>query len=123
MNQLELTKPDLEARRARIRDLNDALRRGDALHPEGYSVVITQGVNALGLPFVLAATDAIKHFDEFTSDNDPWGERDFGAVDIDGEKVFWKVDYFDRSLRFGSPDPADPEVTHRVLTIFLASEY
>ena len=118
-----MTKDELEARRARIRDLNDALRRGETLEPERYTVLLTKGVNALGLPFVLAATDAIKHFDAFTPDNDPWGERDFGAVDIDGETVFWKVDYYDRSLQHGSPDPTDPEVTHRVLTIMLANEY
>lgn len=113
----------LEARRARIRDLNDALRSGKMLEPEKCTVVLTQGVNALGLPFILAATDAIKRFDEFTPVNDPYGERDFGSVDVEGETVFWKIDAYDRSLRFGSPDPADPDVTHRVLTIMLSSEY
>ena len=111
---------DHEARRARIRELNDALRRGDIADGQ---VLITEGVNARGLEFVLKTVDAVKRFDAFTPDNDPYGERDFGAVEIEDEKIFWKIDYLDRSLRYGSPDPADPEVTHRVLTIMLAEEY
>lgn len=119
----QLTEDELAERRTRIRELNDALRRGETLDPEGCSVMITSGVNALGLPFVLAVTDAVKHYDAFTLDNDPHAERDFGSLEIDGEKLFWKIDAYDRSLRFGSVDPADPEVTHRVLTIMLANEY
>jgi hypothetical protein len=59
----------------------------------------------------------------FTNDNDPYGEHDFGAFDVDGARLFWKIDYYDRSLSGGSPDPTDPAVTCRVLTIMLAWEY
>ncbi|MEQ8826157.1 MAG: DUF3768 domain-containing protein, partial [Parvibaculum sp.] len=62
-------------------------------------------------------------FDDFTPDNDPHGEHDFGSVRIDENAIFWKIDYYDRSMEAGSPDPADPEVTTRVLTIMLADEY
>jgi len=55
--------------------------------------------------------------------NDPWGEHDFGAVEIDGEKAFWKIDCYDRTLTAGSENPANEALTHRVLTIMLASEY
>ena len=55
--------------------------------------------------------------------NDPYGAHEFGAVDVAGEKVFFKVDAYDANLEYGSPDPADPSVTTRVLTILLASEY
>lgn len=80
--------------------------------------------------------ELVETFDAFTPDNDPYGERDFGAIyqDCDGrwttnrparpaETVFWKIDAYDRNLRFGSKDPANPAVTRRVLTIMLASEY
>ncbi len=62
-------------------------------------------------------------FDAFTPDNDPHGERDFGSFEHEGERIFWKIDYYDRSLQFGSEDPSDPRQTRRVLTIMLASEY
>jgi Protein of unknown function (DUF3768) len=62
-------------------------------------------------------------FDVFTDDNDPHGEHDFGAVDEGGVRCFWKIDCYDRATEFGSPDPADPAVTTRVLTIMRADEY
>ena len=37
--------------------------------------------------------------------------------------MFFKIDYFDRSGRFASPDPADTSITTRVLTVMLAGEY
>ena len=55
--------------------------------------------------------------------NDPYGDADFGAFEHNGSRIFWKVDAYDRDLRYGSPDPADPRVTRRVLTIMLAGEY
>lgn len=63
-------------------------------------------------------------FDTFTADNDPYGEHDFGAFDAGGEKIFWKIDYYDaRDPDLGADNPADPETTERALTIMLASEY
>ncbi|SFM11408.1 DUF3768 domain-containing protein, partial [Methylorubrum salsuginis] len=62
-------------------------------------------------------------FDRFDADNDPFGEHDFGALEAAGERVFFKIDYFDRAGRFASPDPADTSVTTRVLTVLLAREY
>jgi Protein of unknown function (DUF3768) len=54
---------------------------------------------------------------EFTADNDPHGEHDFGSFQAAGEAFFWKIDYYDRDLMFGSEDPADPDKTTRVLNI------
>jgi hypothetical protein len=65
----------------------------------------------------------VYEYDDFTDDNDPNGERDFGLFEYEGEKIFWKIDYYDRDLKGGSEDPSDPEQTTRVLTIMLASEY
>ena len=62
-------------------------------------------------------------FSDFTEDNDPHGEHDFGTFDFVGERIFWKIDYYDLEMKFGSPDPADPMVTTRVLTVMLADEY
>ena len=67
-----------------------------------------------------AALAAVRGFDNFTVDNDPYGEHDFGCVAVSEEKVFWKIDYYDLTLCYGSNDPADPAQTARIITIMLA---
>src|SRR5262249_20996885 len=76
------------------------------------------------LPLIVKA-DAlmrVQTFSDFNPDNDPHGEHDFGSFEVAGQKFFWKIDYYDRCLRFGSKDPADPSKTNHVLTIRLADE-
>jgi hypothetical protein len=89
----------------------------------GCSWFVSAGVAALGSGFLAAAVDATCNFADFTADNDPYGEHDFGAFEMDGQRVFWKIDYYDQTITAGSPDAADPSLTKRVLTIMLASEY
>ncbi|MDU8914197.1 DUF3768 domain-containing protein [Aestuariicoccus sp. MJ-SS9] len=113
-------KLDEEFRTQWIRRLNDLVRHGDLDHA---TVVVTQGVRARGETFVQNAAKAVIAFNAFTEDNDPHGEHDFGAVEVKDQKIFWKIDYFDLALNARSPDPANRDVTHRVLTIMLASEY
>jgi len=98
--------------------LNDDFRR----HP-GKGWMITIGVQAKGPVFELAAVSGVRSFTAFTTDNNPYGEHDFGSFELAGERLLWKIDYYDGNMQFGSPDPADPNVTCRVLTIMLASEY
>jgi hypothetical protein len=103
--------------RSRIRELNDAFRTSLS----GGQVYTTPGVRALhALP---AIVERVRSYGAFDQGNDPHGEHDFGAFDHRGHRIFWKIDYYDRTLKWGSSDPADPAVTTRVLTIFLASEY
>ncbi|MEL6467544.1 MAG: DUF3768 domain-containing protein [Pseudomonadota bacterium] len=104
----------------RIRELNDRFRVEGLGHG---SILLTQGIQAKGGEFAVSAFNAVRAFNDFSEDNDPWGEHDFGAVDLDGEKVFFKIDYYDLSLQQGSENPANEGCTHRVLTIMLASEY
>ena len=62
--------------------------------------------------------------DQFrTSSTGCYGEYDFGALTVEGERIFFKIDYLDRGLTGHSPDPADATVTARVLTVMLAEEY
>ncbi len=110
---------DIEDRRRRVRELNDGLRR----YARAGVIYVTAGVQAMGQAGVEAALTAIRDFDSFTADNDPYEEHDFGALKVVGERMLWKIDYYDRDRRYGSPDPADPNVTTRILTIMLASEY
>jgi hypothetical protein len=103
----------------KIRTLNDAFRRTLT----GGQILMTSGVNGRGPAFVATALEAVRTFQAFTPDNDPHEEHDFGAFDLDGKKLFWKIDYYDLSLSLGSEDPADASKTKRVLTIMLAEEY
>ena len=104
----------------RIRELNDSFRR------EGKgrgSIMLTLGIQERGGEFAVAVIKAVRAFDHFSEDNDPWGEHDFGAVEVSGEKVFFKIDYYNLDLTAGSENPANEGLTHRVLTIMLPSEY
>jgi len=101
-----------------IRILNDNFRSTFV----GGQVVITAGVNVL--PIDARVLLAVQSFSNFTKDNDPHGEHDFGSIEIEGETYFFKVDYYDAlDMQFGSENPADPEQTTRVLTIMRADEY
>jgi hypothetical protein len=104
---------------SRIRDLNDAFR--DTL--AGGQCVTTPGLGELGASFVANAVAAARAFADFTLDNDPDGEHDFGAFRIGEHRLVWKIDYYDPTMRFGSRDPSDPAQTKRVMTVMLADEY
>ena len=105
---------------SRIAELNDLCRK--AMGVAG-RVVQTQGIGALPPDVRSAIFEKVELFDSFTEDNDPHGEHDFGAFEHEGERIFWKIDYYDKACEFGSEDPADPTKTTRVLTIMLAGEY
>jgi hypothetical protein len=86
-------------------------------------VLVTRGIAALTPVAQIEVLVAVRSFDAFTKDDDPYGEHDFGAFDHDeAGRVFWKIDLYDRDYRHGSPDPEDPGVTRRVLTVMLAEE-
>jgi Protein of unknown function (DUF3768) len=103
----------------RIRVLNDELRQ--RLRNGG--AVITPGIAALGSEAVQRLVQTISVFDDFCTANDPHDEHDSGAFNYEGVEVFFKIDYYDKDLNFHSPDPADPAVTERVITLMLAEEY
>jgi hypothetical protein len=102
-----------------IRDLNDRFRASF----EGGKVLVTQGIQSLGPAATLVILQAVARFTDFTHANDPHNEHDFGGFEYGSLTVFWKIDYYDEQLELASPNPADPHVTSRVLTIMLASEY
>jgi hypothetical protein len=104
---------------ARIRDLNDQLRQKAI----GGRIAITPGIQALGADDLRAVLLAVARFDNFSEDNDPWGEHDCATLTVGGRRIIFKVDYFDRDLAYHSPDASDPVVTERVLTVMLAEEY
>ena len=119
MRKTDRERGDRNAKRAKIRALNDAFRRTF----RGGRVMMTAGVNALEDTVQKAVVEKIRAFDAFDDDNDPWGEHDFVSVEHDGQTFFAKIDYYNRELKAHSEDAADPEKTCRVMTIMLAEEY
>ena len=96
--------------------LNDMFRKTF----KGGKVLFTSSVDALPAMVKAAALRNVAEFEEFTADNDPHGEHDFGSFDLCSRKFFWKIDLYEE------PDVKDangePVVT-RVLTLMLAEEY
>lgn len=103
----------------KIRELNDNLRQNFT----GGRVLITCGVAELPTDKQLEIMEKVRNFSNFNKDNDPNGEHDFGAFDVDGITYFWKIDYYDVEYQYLSLDPSDETITNRVLTVMLAEEY
>lgn len=103
----------------RIRALNDQFRQT----LNGGRVVMTAGVAAMKEDDRRTLIDRVRHFDAFTPDNDPYGEHDFGSIDLGECRYFWKIDYYDATLNCGSSDASDAAATQRVLTLMRADEY
>jgi Protein of unknown function (DUF3768) len=104
----------------RVAELNDVCRKAMGIAGRVFQ---TQGIVALPPAAQSAIREKVELFDSFTEDNDPHGEHDFGAFEHEGQRIFWKIDYYDAAMKHGSENPADPAQTVRVLTIMLASEY
>jgi len=104
----------------RVRFLNDEARK----HFTDGRVVVTPGILALPEDEQYEVSYRVRTFDEFAPDSDSWDEHAFGAFEHNGRTVCWRIEYFDRDGgTYGSPDPADPYLTQRVLKIMLAGEY
>ena len=102
-----------------IRTLNDELRQNLTIG----TALITAGIAALGAEAVARIVKTIAVYDDFCHANDPHEEHDFGSFEVDGHAIFFKIDYYDKSRSYHSPDPSDPSLTERVITIMLAEEY
>ncbi|MGE3643290.1 MAG: DUF3768 domain-containing protein [Beijerinckiaceae bacterium] len=103
----------------RIQILNDAFRN----NLTGGRIMFTAGIVAMGETMQRTILERIRTYDDFDADDDPYGEHDFGMVEIGGHDIMFKIDYFAPDLEHGSADPSDPDKTCRVMTIMLASEY
>jgi hypothetical protein len=114
-----MSKSDALKRINRIRVLNDFFRSTFI----GGQVVMSAGVADLPIVVKSRVFIEVQRFAGFTADNDPFGEHDFGSFELGGNWFFWKIDYQDHDMIGGSEDPADPNMTRRVLTIMLREEY
>lgn len=103
----------------KTRQLNDKLRESLC----GGRIVLTVGVQSMIDNERQELLKQVQEFDNFTEDNDPYGEHDFGAINFKNDMYFWKIDYYDKDYNYFSPAPDDPNVTNRVLTIMRGDEY
>ena len=105
----------------KIQQLNDAFRT--SLSADLGRIVMTSGVACLDAETIALIFDAVRTYDQFDGSIDPYGEHDMGRFTVGSKDYHWKIDYYDRNLEFHSPDPADPVVTVRVLTIMRVDQY
>ena len=98
---------------------NDNFRK----HLSQGTLVLTQGIRSNTKEDLEAIITKVRTFDTFDENNDPYNEHDFGAFDYKGKRIFWKIDNYDQTFLYLSPDVSNPRVTNRVLTIMYAEEY
>jgi hypothetical protein len=126
MTDKPLFATDIERTRETAR-LNDLART--APKTVNASWLATGGVAALiaeaaaGYDRGVELAVALAGFCDFNEDGDPYGERDFGALELWGERLFWKIDYHHPERDEHAPVKWSMELTRRVVTIMLASEY
>lgn len=111
--------PPASQKSALIRMLNDRLRTTFM----GGRVMMSAAVNALPDDAKAKVLSAVREFNDFNADNDPYDEHDCASFEVEGDRFIWKIDYYDRAMEFASPDPTDPTKTVRVLTIMAAEDY
>jgi len=122
-----MNKQTLEYSR-KVADLNDQLRKdmftGNMLKKENLKnkIVLTPGIAGLNLIDKEKIFFSVKYYGNFTKNNNPWGEKNFGSFNFKKETFNWKIDYYDNDMKYHSPDKSDPDKTVRVLTIMKAEE-
>ena len=102
-----------------IATLNDKFRKSFI----GGEVLLSAGIAAMSSEDKANIISMVQNFNDFTPSNDVYGEHDFFSIDYKGNKIFAKIDYYDLNYEFMSENPANPDMTNRVLTIMLAEEY
>ena len=113
-------------RSEKIAALNDELRK-DPTNRERDFMTMTSGVAALGPEFWLRVVGKIASLEpkDFDQCNDPYGERNFNAFDVDGHRLYFKIDYYQKGTNntAGAETPENPETTDYLLTVMLREEY
>lgn len=106
---------------AKIRDLNDHLRKTFT----GGTVLLTRGIRAKPPLELCEILEKVKNFNDFNPSNDPYLEHDGASFNYKGDKIIWKIDYYNNDNTYLSPDPSNPAHTHRVMTVMssLAGDY
>ena len=100
--------------RAKIIELNDQLRTTF----KGGRVLMTTGVYELDARLRGRAIYVMSKYNKFPDDS----ERDWGVFIFAGFSFVWRIEYRAKDGTGISPDPADPEKTFRVLTLYTTND-
>lgn len=101
--------------RTKTIELNDQLRTTF----KGGRVQMTAAVCALDPQLRGRALSALSRYDKF-SDGE---EHDSGVFIFAGYSFEWRIEYRGKDGIGVSPDPANPEMTFRVLTLYAATDF
>ena len=82
--------------------------------------MMTATVSALPDDVRARAIELTRTFDNFTPDNDPHNEHDFGSFEIDDQKFIFKHGLYEEP---GVKGLDEAPIVTRVLIIMLADEY
>ena len=102
-----------------IATLNDNFRKTFI----GGEVLLSAGIAAMSSEDKANIVSLVQNFDNFNEDNDVYNEHDFLSFDYKGDKILAKIDYYDLNNQYMSENPANPDITNRVLTIMTVYEY
>lgn len=110
---------------SRIAALNDRVRLG--LDRNGRIVVTATCLATLAgngglVSEALAQAELLAALRRYAFSPVDGAERARGEFALRGTTVRFTIDYYDLSLEWGSPDPADAAVTTRLLTIMLPGD-
>lgn len=114
-----MSNKEEKERIAKIRDLNDQLRKTFS----GGTVLLNRGIRSKSPKELCDILEGVKNFNDFNQSNNVYAENDFGSFKCHGDTIFWKIDYYNNDDTYLSPDPSNPAHTHRVMTILLSDEY
>ena len=92
------TLAELEDTNTRIRILNDTLRKTG----EGGETYLTRGIAELEAPMRATVLDVVRTFDDWSDDNDPWQQHDCAMFEVDGMRIMFKIDYYEKTVVKGS---------------------
>lgn len=102
-----------------IKTLNDKFRGSFS----GGRVILSHGICFKPTNEKAEILNKVRRFNNFTTANDPYNEHDFGSFNHKGEKIYWKIDYYNKDYNGYSEDASNPSITNRVMTIMLSHEY
>lgn len=89
-----------------------------------HKIVFSEVVSQLDEEILNGVITAVREFKGFNKDNDPYNEKDFGRVTVEGNDYFFKIDLYDDKWEYGfDRDSESLSKCNRLMTIMRSDEY